>query len=89
MVMGSVRQGIMVGRRELAYTSCTGGRGRMQWRWVGGQPVVVSCKGGVGVAVGWRVGGVGRVEEVPVNGWWLGALKKKRGLKRKDGGLNR
>ena len=44
---------------------------------------------GAGGAVGWRVGGVGRVEEVPVNGWWLGALKKKRGLKRKDGGLNR
>jgi hypothetical protein len=46
----------------------------MQWRWVGGQPVVVSCKGGVGVAVGWRVGGVGRVEGVSVDGWSLRAL---------------
>jgi hypothetical protein len=29
---------------------------------------------GAGVAVGWRVGGVGRTEGASVNGWSLGAL---------------
>ena len=29
---------------------------------------------GVGVAVGWRVGGVGRVEGASVNGWSLRAV---------------
>ena len=30
--------------------------------------------GRVGMAVGWRVGGVGRAEGASVNGWSLGAL---------------
>jgi hypothetical protein len=29
---------------------------------------------GVGVAIGWRVDGVGRVEGASVNGWSLGAV---------------
>jgi hypothetical protein len=54
MVMGRVHQGIVPGR--LAYTSYTCGRGRMQWRWVGGTTGCGTVHGdGVGAAVGWRV----------------------------------
>jgi hypothetical protein len=71
MVMGPKRQGIVPGRRDLVH-----------W-WLGSNALEVSegmagCDimhgRGVGVAVGWRVRGVGRAEGASVNGWSLGAL---------------